>query len=75
METAIKAWGNSFAIRLGKRDLDRLGLKPGETVEVTLRPLRRSIDLSGLPTVRGRKGETVEDVRKAMYLSRQRWEE
>lgn len=32
----ISKWGNSSAIRLPKAMLDELGLKPGETVELTV---------------------------------------
>lgn len=51
MLAEVKRWGNSFAIRLTKRDLDRLGLHEGDPVRVLLEPVTRTgaIDLSGLP--------------------------
>ena len=54
MDAEVKRWGNSFAIRLPKREAERLGLKEGDHVEVELRKpprskKRRRIDLSGLP--------------------------
>lgn len=36
-QVQISRWGNSSAIRLPKAMLDELGLKPGETVELTVK--------------------------------------
>ena len=33
----VSKWGNSSAIRLPKAVLDELGLKPGQTVELTVK--------------------------------------
>ena len=35
-QVQISRWGNSSAIRLPKAVLDELGLKPGQTVELTV---------------------------------------
>ena len=35
-QVQISKWGNSSAIRLPKAVLDELGLKPGQTVELTV---------------------------------------
>jgi hypothetical protein len=51
MLSEVKRWGNSYAIRLRKSDLQRLGLREGDPVHIQLEPITRSgtIDLSGLP--------------------------
>jgi len=36
-ELRIAKWGNSAALRLPKAALDELGLKPGQTVELTIK--------------------------------------
>jgi hypothetical protein len=51
MLAQIKRWGNSFGVRLTKRDLADLGIREGETVKITVErvgPAGR-IDLSRLP--------------------------
>lgn len=55
MDAEVKRWGNSFAIRLSKRDLERLGIHEGDRVEVTIRKAGKNgprISLEGLPTFR-----------------------
>lgn len=36
-QVQVSKWGNSSAIRLPKAVLDELGLKPGQTVELTVK--------------------------------------
>ena len=38
-------WGNSYALRITKRDFERLGLHEGQTVGVELVPEGRRIDV------------------------------
>jgi antitoxin component of MazEF toxin-antitoxin module len=62
MDAEIRKWGNSYAIRLPKAELDRLGLHEGDRVEVDLKkaPRRRAqkISLAGMPIAH----DTVADV-------------
>ncbi len=51
MKAKVKKWGNSYAIRLTKKDLEELGLEKGDEVKVEIKKINReNIDLSGLPT-------------------------
>ena len=56
MEGEVKRWGTSFAVRLSKRELDRLGIGEGDRVDVEIRKLpargrgARRLSLEGLPT-------------------------
>ena len=48
----IRKWGNSYALRLRKADVERLGLREGQPVTARLvRPGR--IDLGKVPTFHG----------------------
>ena len=53
MEAEVKRWGNSFAVRLTKAELDRLGLKEGDRVEIDVRKARKAkkgrVSLEGMP--------------------------
>lgn len=53
MESEVKKWGNSFAIRLPKSEAERLGLVEGDHVSVEVRKTRRRakrrISLDHLP--------------------------
>ncbi|GEM_PF-2411271 len=53
MNSEIRKWGNSYAIRVPKPEIERLGLHEGDRVEVELRKAagRRSpkVSLAGLP--------------------------
>ena len=51
----VRKWGNSYALRLRKQDVDRLGLKEGQEIRALLAGLPEKIDLSGLPTFTGGK--------------------
>lgn len=67
MQATIKKWGNSYAVRLTKKDLDRLHLKEGDTVDVQLmRPLG-PIDLTGLPTFRSGQSDVSENHDTYLY--------
>lgn len=53
MQGEIKTWGNSYALRLTKSDLRRLGLRPGQRVLVDIRPApEERVDVSALPVAR-----------------------
>lgn len=54
MYSEIKNWGNSYALRLTKSDLRRLGLRPGQRVLVDVRPApEERVDVSALPVAHG----------------------
>lgn len=46
----ILKWGNSFGIRLSKKELAASGARPGQDVSVTFDTKPRRIDLSHWPT-------------------------
>jgi len=52
MMAEIKKWGNSFAIRLTRRELRQYGVKEGDVVKVTIEKVKPEgeVDLSGIPT-------------------------
>lgn len=54
MFARVKRWGNSFALRLSKKDVDELRVREGDEVRVEVRkiPAGGKVDLSGLPTFR-----------------------
>jgi len=40
MTTKICKWGNSYAIRIPKYIIDKLGLREGSTVEIDIKPIK-----------------------------------
>ncbi len=59
MMTEVKSWGNSYAVRLTRRDLRRLGIQLGDQVDVQLRAMpKKKVDLSKMPIFY----DTVSDV-------------
>ena len=52
MITKIKKWGNSFGVRLTKKELEEYGLKEGEEVKIKIEKVipKKEVDLSNLPT-------------------------
>lgn len=51
MIAKVKKWGNSFAIRLTKKELEELDLKKGDEVKVKIQKAEpENIDLSDIPT-------------------------
>lgn len=59
----IGKWGNSGAIRISKKELDRLGLREGDPVDYELRPAKASWDVAMLPVFRGGKPATFAQAR------------
>jgi antitoxin component of MazEF toxin-antitoxin module len=51
---AVKArllkWGNSFGLRLSRRDVERLGLEPDKEIEVHVETSPRQTRVEDLPT-------------------------
>ncbi len=73
MIVEVKAWGNSYGIRLTKRDLERFRLRPGQRADLALEPLSdEPIDLSGIPLASD--GAPFEQVRREHYTAKRRWE-
>ncbi|HLE96524.1 MAG TPA: AbrB/MazE/SpoVT family DNA-binding domain-containing protein [Candidatus Thermoplasmatota archaeon] len=63
MDAEVKRWGNGLAVRLPKRELDRLGIKEGDAVDIEVRKVakgkrRKRISLAGVPILH----DSVSDV-------------
>jgi len=69
MRTTIRRWGNSAAVRLSRKELDRLGLREGDDVEVEVRPSKaRRWDVSMVPAFKGPKdGRTFKEIRERAF--------
>jgi antitoxin component of MazEF toxin-antitoxin module len=52
MITKIKKWGNSFGVRLTKKELEEYGLKEGDKIKIMIEKVKpeKGIDLSDIPT-------------------------
>lgn len=51
MIAKVKKWGNSFAIRLTKKELEELDLKKGDEVKIEIKKIEpENVDLDDLPT-------------------------
>ncbi len=77
MQGKILRWGNSYAIRLPKADLEAAGLHVGDEADVTLDLIAPRIDVGGLPTFRSRDDRplTPEIKAEAMWHAyREKWE-
>lgn len=72
MHVTVKRWGNSYAVRLTKADLQRLGVHEGSVVEVNVQPVRVPVDLADLPTFRD--DLPLGDARAQLYGQKRRWE-
>lgn len=69
----VKRWGNSYALRLTKGDLDRLHLRLGDRVKVAVEPLPPAIDVSRLPVFTA--GATLAEARQSYADERvRRWQ-
>lgn len=51
MTTKLKTWGNSYGITVPKAVADKVGLKPGASVHVTIEFTLEANDSSKLPTL------------------------
>lgn len=72
MYAEVKVWGNSYGIRLGKKQLEKMGIQPGQKVKVLIEPAPGKIDVSWLP--KGRAG-SYEAAREEYYRTlRDQWE-
>ena len=68
MLAEVKRWGNSYAIRLTRREAERLGLREGERVRVRLEKVPAGpLDLTGLPTVRDPNRRASEHLDRYLY--------
>jgi hypothetical protein len=47
----VLRWGNSFGIRLTRKDLDRLGIQEDDEVDLSIEPCRPQVDWDKLPTL------------------------
>jgi antitoxin component of MazEF toxin-antitoxin module len=69
MITKIKRWGNSFAVRLTRKELEEYGLEEGDEVQVRIEKVNpgKEVDLSKLPTFSEMNEKTSEDHDKYLY--------
>lgn len=75
MDTEVKKWGNSYAIRLPKREAERLGLREGDRVEVDVRKAKRRrsrarADLSAWPVFHDGRADVSEKHDDVLYGGR-----
>ena len=63
MHATIKRWGNSYAIRLTKSDLDRLGVSEGQEVDLDIRSPTIGIDVASLSAFRDPEHMTLDQAR------------
>lgn len=68
IEGKILEWGNSYGIRIKKRDLEEQGLQPGENITVRIEHASDRIDLSDLPTFTGGRSDVSD--RHDAYLAK-----
>lgn len=76
MQAVVKKWGNSYAIRLTKRDLAALHVREGQRVDVQISSSSTwgKVDLGNLPTFHG-GGKPFKEIRDEYYDSMpERWQ-
>jgi hypothetical protein len=69
MRATIRKWGNSAAVRLPKEELERLGLKEGDSVDITLAGTPKGWSIDDLPVFRSTDGLTLREARRARALA------
>lgn len=52
LRAKLLRWGNSYGVRISKADVERLGVHPGDELDVEVLPKRGKVDLSFLGTFR-----------------------
>jgi antitoxin component of MazEF toxin-antitoxin module len=77
MDAQVRKWGNSFAIRVPKSEMERLGLHEGDHVEVSMRKAatrarKKKVDLSHWPTFRDPARDVSERHDEYLYGARRR---
>ncbi len=73
MRATIRRWGNSAAVRLNRKELDRLGLHEGDDVEIIVRAGKApEWDISQVPVFRSTDGLTFKQARAMRGLE---WEQ
>lgn len=50
LRARLLKWGNSFGVRISKADVERLGVRVGDDLDVEVLPKRGKVDLSFLRT-------------------------
>ncbi len=66
MEAKILKWGNSYALRLSKRDVDRMGWREGTVVRVEALPQGQKLDLD-FPTFGSGHADTSVNHDEVLY--------
>ena len=71
MITKIKKWGNSFGVRLTKKELEEYGLKEGDEVKIKIEKVKpgKEVDLSDIPTFSETDEKVSEHHDKYLYGS------
>lgn len=69
MITKIKKWGNSFGVRLTKKELEEYGLKEGDEVKIRIEKVKpkEEVDLSDVPTFSDTDDKVSERHDKYLY--------
>lgn len=72
MQVKLRKWGNSWAVRLGKKDLEQLGIQPtdGKTLDIQVKDQPRAWDISMIPVFRGGEAMGFKQAREAAYRAR-----
>jgi len=63
MRATIRKWGNSAAVRLSRKELDRLGLRDGDEVEIEIHPRKKTWSIDDVPVFRSTDGLTFKEAR------------
>lgn len=45
----VSEWGNVYGVPISKKEAEALGIRPGDEVDLEVRPHAKSLDLSDLP--------------------------
>ncbi len=72
MRVRAKKWGNSWAVRLNKDELDRLGFRMHDDKEfdIELKEAKTAWDVSMIPVFSGGPAMTLDEIRREWAAAR-----
>lgn len=73
MQVKLRKWGNSWAVRLGKKELERLGIEPtnGKALDIAVKEKPVKWDVSMIPVFRSKGPRlTFKQIREAAWKAR-----